>query len=83
MLTDKDIQKLIQEFSIVFATKPEFESFKEEIFRKFDNLQSAVDGYKKKAETNKQEITMMGNRVTRNERNIATLAESTDTEIEH
>lgn len=49
MLTDEDIQKLIE----VFATRDEVATKKdlEEINHKFDELQTAVDAYAKRADT--------------------------------
>ena len=82
MLTDEDIQKLIKEFQIVFATKGELQSFKEEMAEKFDNLQTSVDEYLKEVKKNSQEITVMGKSVRKNTDNIASLAESTGTELE-
>ena len=46
MLTDKDIQKLID----VFATKEDLESFKDEMRQSFSDLQISVDAYAKKAD---------------------------------
>jgi uncharacterized coiled-coil DUF342 family protein len=38
MLTDKDIQKIIEANREVFATKEDFEAFSEEINKRFDKL---------------------------------------------
>jgi len=51
MLTDKDIKKIIEANREVFATKEDFEAFKEEIIKSFPDLQISVDTYAQKADT--------------------------------
>ena len=43
MLTNEDIQKIIEANREVFATKEDFESFREEIRKNFSDLQTSVD----------------------------------------
>lgn len=43
MLTNEDIQKIIEANREVFATKEDFESFKEEIKVSFSDLQTSVN----------------------------------------
>lgn len=66
MLSDKDIQKLIE----VFVTK---EDLKEAIAplstkKDFNKLLNAVDAYTKKADTYFQEMVMLGHKVNRHEK---------------
>lgn len=55
MLTNEDIQMLIAAEREVFATKQDFEQWKE----MFSDLQSSVDGYAKRADAYFQEMLMM------------------------
>ncbi|MCP6718043.1 MAG: hypothetical protein KJI70_00645 [Patescibacteria group bacterium] len=50
MLTDKDIQRIIEANKEVFATKEDFLSFKEEMLNSFSELQISVDAYAKRAD---------------------------------
>ena len=50
MLTNDDIQKIIVANREVFATKEDFESFREEMRKSFSGLQTSVDAYAKKAD---------------------------------
>lgn len=49
MLTDKDIQKFIKANQEIFATKEDFEDFREEMRKNFSDMLSSVDAYSKKA----------------------------------
>ena len=51
MLTNEDIQKIIEANQEVFPTKKDFELFKVEIRHSFSDLQTSVDAYAKKADT--------------------------------
>ena len=51
MLTDQDIIKIIEANKEIFATKENFEEFKDELKKDFSDLQSAVDNYAKRADT--------------------------------
>ncbi len=50
MLTNDDIQKIIVANREVFATKEDFESFREEMRKSFSGLQTSIDAYAKKAD---------------------------------
>ena len=50
MLTQDDIQKIIEAQKDVFPTKTEFEVFKEEMKKDFSDLQISVDAYAQKAD---------------------------------
>jgi len=43
MLTEEDIQKIVEANREVFPTKEDFESFKEEMIKSFSDLQTSVD----------------------------------------
>ena len=49
MLTNEDINKIIEVQKEVFPTKQDFEYFKDEIKRDFSDLQTSVDSYAKKS----------------------------------
>jgi len=51
MLIEEDIQKIIKANQEVFATKEDFEDFREEMRKNFSDLQTSVDTYAKKADT--------------------------------
>jgi len=73
MLTQEDIQKLIE----VFATRDEVATKKnlEELRGDFRELQTAVDGYMVKADKYFQEMLMLAHKVDRLEKWILQLAE--------
>lgn len=77
MLTDKDIQKLIEVFPIKeeSISKEEFKAFQEEVKKSFSNLYSAIDAYAKKADTYFQEMVMLAHKVDRLEKWIHQIAE--------
>lgn len=50
MLTNEDIQKIIEANRTVFPAKEEFEAFREEMRKDFSDLQTALDAYAKKAD---------------------------------
>jgi len=68
MLTDEDIQKIIEANREIFPMKEDFESFKEEIIKNFSDLQSAVDAYAKRADTFFQEMVVLSHKVDRHEK---------------
>ena len=78
MLTNEDIQKLVE----VFATKKEFAEFTDSMRADFANLQTAIDGYAKRAETIFQELLMLTQRVSRLEKWIQQIAEKTGVKLE-
>ncbi len=51
MLTNEDIQKIIEAQKEAFATKEDLIALKEEIKEDFSNLQTSVDTYAKKTDT--------------------------------
>jgi len=81
MLTNEDIQKLIEVFATreEVATKKDLESLKED----FINLQTAVDSYAKKADTYFQEMLMLANKVDRHEKWIQQLAQKLGVKLEY
>jgi len=84
----ENIDKKFEGLSEVFTTKEELKQTKKELMENLatkedvDKILTAVDGYKKQVKDEKDERLSLGNKVERNEKNIATLAESTGTEIE-
>jgi SMC interacting uncharacterized protein involved in chromosome segregation len=70
MITDKDIQKIIEAGKEVFTTKGDFEDLR----RDFRKLQSSVDRYLTKTEKWYQEMKMLSNKVDRHEKWIQLLA---------
>lgn len=75
MLTDEDIQKIITANKEVFATKEDFESFREEMRRDFSDLQTSVDTYAKKADTYFQEMVALTHKVDRHEKWLLQIAD--------
>lgn len=74
MLTNDDIQKIIEANREVFATKEDFESFREEMRKSFSGLQTSVDAYAKKADTYFQEMVALFRKVDRMEKWIHQIA---------
>ena len=68
MLTDKDIEKIIEAEKQVFPTKQDFASFKDEMKEDFSGLQTSVDSYAKKADTYFEEMTALSHKVDRHEK---------------
>jgi len=50
MLTQEDIQKIVEANYKVFATKEDLEVFKEAVLEAISDLQSSVDAYAKKSD---------------------------------
>jgi uncharacterized coiled-coil DUF342 family protein len=75
MLTQEDIQNIIEAQREVFATKEDFLSFRDEYKKDFSDLQTAVDNYASKADKYFQEMLMLARKVDRLERWILQLAE--------
>lgn len=80
MLTDNDIQKLIE----VFATREEVATKLDlaEIRKDFDKLRTSVDAYAKKADTYFQEMVMLAHKVDRLEKWIYQIAEKIDIKLQ-
>ena len=55
MLTNEDIQKIIEAEREVFPTKQDFTSFQEEMRKNFSDMLTSVDSYAQKADTYFQE----------------------------
>lgn len=83
MLTNEDIQKIIEANREVFPTKEDFESFKDEILRDFSDLQSSVDNYAKKADTYFQEMVVLSHKINRHEKWLHQLAEKLGVKLEY
>lgn len=85
MLTQEDIQKLIE----VFATREEvslkgdFDKFREEYRKDFSDMQTSVDTYAKKANDFYQEMVMMNQKLNRHEKWIQQLATKLDIKLEY
>ena len=81
MLSDEDIQKLIE----VFATREEVATKQDlEGLRKgFARLQTGVDAYAKKADTYFQEMVMLSHKVDRHEKWIQKIAEKIGIKLEY
>ncbi|MBI1955941.1 MAG: hypothetical protein HYS38_06060 [Acidobacteria bacterium] len=75
MLDEKDIEKLIQGFSQIFATKEDLRVAVDDLSGKMDDVLNAVDAYAKKADTYFQEMVMLSHKLDRHERWILQLAE--------
>jgi len=79
MLEEKDIKNL----SEVFATKQDFQGFRDEMRKSFSDLLTAVDGYAKKADTYFQEMVMLSHKVDRHEKWLLKIAEKLDLKLEY
>ena len=81
MLTNEDVKKLIE----VFATRDEVATKKdlEQLERQFSNLQTAVDGYAKKADTYFQEMVVLSNKVNRHEKWLQQIADKLGLHLEY
>lgn len=82
MLTKTDIKKIIDANKEVFATKGDILNVKDELIRDFSELQSAVNGYAKKADTYFQEMLVMAHRLDRVEKWIQTIADKVGVKLE-
>ncbi len=83
MLTNEDIQKIIESQREVFATKEDLEKMRDELRVDFSNLQTAVDAYAKKADAYFQEMVMLTHKVDRHEKWIQQLAEKLGVKLEY
>ena len=82
MLTDQDVQKIVDAHKVVFATKQEFLEFKDEIRKDFATLTATVDGYPKKADMYYQEMLMLAHKVDRHEKWLIQIAQKLDIKLE-
>jgi uncharacterized coiled-coil DUF342 family protein len=83
MLTDEDIKKIIDANREVFATKEDFESFREEMRKNFSDLQASVDTYAKKADAYFQEMVALSHKVDRHEKWIQQIAQKLGIKLEY
>lgn len=81
MLTDEDIKKLIE----VFSTREEMKEMMGNLVTKedFNNLQTSVDAYAKKADAFFQEMLMLANKVDRHEKWLLQIAEKLGIKLEY
>ena len=63
MLTQEDVQKIVEANQKVFATKEDLEVFKEAILEVISDMQTSVDAYAKKADTYFQEMVMLSHKL--------------------
>ena len=82
MLTNEDIQKIIEANRAVFPSKEDFESFKDEIKQSFSDLQSSVDAYAQKADTYFQEMVMLAHKVDKMDKWIHQIADKIGLRLE-
>ena len=68
MLTDEDKKMLMDFFASKIDLKDGLEQLREDMRSDFSNLQTAVDGYAKKADAYFQEMLMLAHKVDRHEK---------------
>lgn len=83
MLTNEDIQKIIEANQEVFPTKEDFENFKLELRESFSDLQTSVDTYAKKADDYFQEMVSLSHKVDRHEKWFHQIAEKLGIKLEY
>jgi uncharacterized coiled-coil DUF342 family protein len=83
MLTDQDIQKIVDAQKDVFPSRVEFAEFKEEMTKQFSDLLSAIDAYAKKADTFFEEMVALSHKVDRHEKWILQIAEKLGVKLEY
>ena len=83
MLTQEDIQKIIEANRETFPIKEDFESFREEMRKDFSNLQTSVDSYAKKADNYFQEMLALAKKIDRHEKWLHQLAEKLGVKLEY
>ena len=81
MLTNEDIQKLIE----VFATKEDLKEATQNLSTKedFNNLMTTVDSYAKKADAYFQEMVMLSHKVDRHEKWIQQIADKLGVKLDY
>jgi len=81
MLDDKDIQKMME----VFPTKDDLKEAVENLVTKddFNDLQTSVDAYVKKADAYFQEMVMLSHKVDRHEKWFHQIAEKLGMKLEY
>ena len=83
MLTNEDIEKIIEAQKNVFPTKTDFEYFKDEMKNNFADLQTSVDSYAQKSDKYFQEMTMLNGKVDRHEKWLLQIAEKVGLKLEY
>jgi len=73
MIDEKDIERLIQAFEPIFATKEDLRDLATKI--EINELLNSIDAYAHKADTYFQEMVMLSHKVDRHERWILQPAE--------
>ena len=83
---DQKFNKVDQRFDVlsdIFVTKDEFNDFKEEYKKDFNNLLTAVDKYAQKADAFFQELVMLSHKVDRHEKWLLQIAEKLGIKLEY
>ena len=83
MLEDKDIQRIIEAATEVFATREEIDQRFSEMRQDFSNLQTAVDRYAKKADAYFQEMVALTHKVDRLEKWVLRIAKKIGMKLEY
>jgi len=83
MLTNEDIQKIIEAEQKVFATRGDLEKMKEDLKTDFSKLTTSVDKYAVKADNYFQEMVALSHKVDRHEKWILQLAEKLGIKLEY
>jgi len=83
MLSIEDIKKITEAQREVFATKEDFEVFRDEMRKNFADLLTSVDTYAKKADTYFQEMVMLAYKVDRHEKWLHQIAEKLGVKLEY
>ena len=83
MLTKNDIEKIIEANRVVFATKEDFESYKDEMKKDFSKLQKSIDRYVKKKENYEQENEILGHKVDSHEKWIEKASKKVGVKLEY
>ena len=83
MLTNEDINKIVEAQKEVFPIKQDFEYFKDEIKKDFSDLQTSVDAYAKKADGYFQEMVVLSHKVDRHEKWFHQVADKLGIKLEY
>ena len=75
-------KKIVENLSEVFITKTDFDSFKDEYKKEFSRILIPADKKADEETTEKQEATMLKNKVDRHERWINQIAKKVDAKLE-
>ena len=82
MLTDEDIQKLLNALPQFFVTREEMDLKFEAMHESFSELQVSIDAYAKKADAYFQEMVMLSHKVDRIESWVRKIAKETGVTLE-